>query len=164
MTPDIKISNIQIGISQPNREAVSEELGKLLANEYVLYTQTRNAHWNVTGPDFVDKHKFFEEQYTQLDEIIDNVAERIRSLGQPTPASLKKFIELSDLVEDQEADTTSVTFISELLAGHEQIIQSLRENIIRFAEDYSDLGTSDFITGLMEEHEKMAWFLRAHLS
>ena len=152
-----------IGISPANLQAVSSELSKLLADEFVLYTKTRNAHWNVEGPDFHTKHVFFEEQYEQLDEVMDSVAERIRQLGHYSPATLKTFLELTHLTEQTNQRNGSLDFIKELLVDHENIIIFLRENINKFANDYGDAGTSDFITGLMEKHEQMAWFLRAHL-
>jgi starvation-inducible DNA-binding protein len=152
-----------IGITDSNRQAIAAELSKILADEYVLYTKTRNAHWNVEGADFYDKHKFFEGQYEQIDDFIDNVAERIRSLGHYAPATLKLMLELTHLTEESRAKNDSAGFIAELLADHESIIIHLRENINRFANEFNDLGTSDFITGLMEDHEKMAWFLRSHL-
>lgn len=152
-----------IGIKDSNRQAVADELAKILADEYVLYTKTRNAHWNVEGIDFYDKHKFFESQYEQLDEFIDQVAERIRMLGHYTPATLKSFLELTSLTEATRRKNDSKGFIKELTADHESIIVKLRECIHPFANKYQDMGTSDFITGLMEEHEKMAWFLRSHL-
>ena len=159
----LKEMKTNIGITDKNRQAVTAELSKLLADEYVLYTKTRNAHWNVEGIDFQAKHLFFEGQYGQLDEIIDSVAERIRSLGHYAPATLKLMIELTHLTENSRAKNDSAGFMKELLADHESIIIHLRENINRFANECHDLGTSDFITGLMETHEKMAWFLRAHL-
>jgi starvation-inducible DNA-binding protein len=155
--------NANIGIDDKKKQSVATELSKILADEYVLYTKTRNAHWNVEGHDFYDKHKFFESQYEELDEIIDYVAERIRAIGHYAPASLKSFLSLTHLTEEIRSANDSQGFIKELLNDHESLIIQLRENINRFANDYSDLGTSDFITGLMEKHEKMAWFLRAHL-
>jgi len=152
-----------IGITEENRSAVSEQLSKLLADEYVLYTKTRNAHWNVEGPDFHSMHLFFESQYEQLDEIMDSVAERIRMLGHYAPATLKSFLQLTHLAELTERTNDSLGFIRELTEDHESIIEFIRGNINPFANDYKDLGTSDFITGLMEDHEKMAWMLRSHL-
>lgn len=152
-----------IGINDGNRQLVANELAKLLADEYVLYTKTRNAHWNVEGSDFYSVHKFFEFQFEELNEFIDNIAERIRSLGHYAPASLKAFLELTHLSEETRSENTSKGFIGELVSDHESIIIKLRENINRFATDFGDLGTSDFITGIMESHEKMAWFLRSHL-
>ena len=152
-----------IGISPANLQSVATELCKLLADEYLLYTKTRNAHWNVEGTDFHSMHLFFEQQYEQLDEIMDGVAERIRQLGHYAPATLKSFLNLTHLTEQLGERNDSLGFIKELLIDHENIIIFLRENINRFAGEYGDAGTSDYITGLMEDHEKMAWFLRAHI-
>jgi starvation-inducible DNA-binding protein len=159
----IKTMNAKIGITPANLQAVAVELSKLLADEFVLYTKTRNAHWNVEGTDFHSMHIFFEQQYEQLDDTMDSVAERIRQLGHYAPATLQSFLSLTHLTEKLGERNDSPGFIKELLTDHENIIIFLRENINRFANDYGDAGTSDFITGLMEEHEKMAWFLRAHL-
>lgn len=152
-----------IGINQNNLTEVAHTLTKVLADEFVLYTKTRNAHWNVEGPDFYSKHTFFESQYEALDETMDNVAERIRALGHYAPATLKQFLQLTHLTESSRELNDSTGFIKELLADHESIIIFLRENINRFANDLNDIGSSDFITGLMETHEKMAWMLRSHL-
>jgi starvation-inducible DNA-binding protein len=153
----------RIGIKAENLKQVAHILNGVLADEFVLYTKTRNAHWNVEGPDFHDKHKFFEGQYEQLDDMMDDVAERIRVLGHYAPATLKAYLELTHLSEQSGSPNTSMGFIKELLGDHESIIERLREHINQFANEYQDLGTSDFITGLMEVHEKMAWMLRAHL-
>ena len=152
-----------IGISAENRQAVSEQLAKLLADEYVLYTKTRNAHWNVEGADFLSKHKFFEEQYGLLEGFIDSVAERIRKIGHYAPATLKNFLALTHLTEYSERKNDSLGYIKDLLADHETVIEFIRGNINPIADEYGDAGTSDYLTGLMEEHEKMAWILRAHL-
>ena len=153
----------KIGISAANLASVAHALNVILADEYLLYTKTRNAHWNVEGPDFHTKHLFFESQYEQLDEIMDSVAERIRSLGHYAPATLKSFLGLTHISEVLHEKNDGAGFITELLTDHESLIIHLRENINIFANDYKDLGTSDYVTGLMETHEKMAWMLRAHL-
>jgi starvation-inducible DNA-binding protein len=152
-----------IGISDENRQAVAVQLTKLLADEYVLYTKTRNAHWNVEGPDFHSMHLFFESQYEQLDEIMDGVAERIRSIGHFAPATLKSFLNLTHLTEVVDSKNDSLTFLKELLEDHLSIIEFIRGNIEPFASKYNDYGSSDYITGLMEQHEKLAWMLKAHL-
>ncbi len=154
----------QIGISDANRKAVTKQLALLLADEFILYTKTRKAHWNIEGPDFHSMHVFFESQYEQLEEFVDSVAERIRQLGHYAPATLKEFLALTHLTEKSGEKNDSQGFIKELLGDHEGIIIFLRQKINAFANDYKDLGTSDFITGLMEDHEKMAWMLRAHLA
>jgi len=152
-----------IGINEESRKAVSDQLVKLLADEFVLYTKTRNAHWNVEGPDFHSMHLFFESQYEQLDEAMDSVAERIRTIGHYAPATLKSFLDLTHLTEKTRNKNDSFSFIKELLEDHESIIEFIRGNIDPFASKYHDYGTSDYITGLMEDHEKMAWMLRSHL-
>ncbi len=152
-----------IGITQKNRQAVTLEMSKLLADEFILYTKTRNAHWNVEGADFHAMHLFFEAQYEQLDEIMDSVAERIRAIGHYAPATLKSYLKLTHLTEFGEDRNGSLDFIQELLSDHESIIEFIRSKITLFASTYKDLGTSDYITGLMETHEKMAWMLRSHL-
>lgn len=152
-----------IGITDVNRQAVANELAKLLADEYVLNTKTRNAHWNIEGTDFFDKHKFFETQFGQLDVVIDSVAERIRTIGHYTFATLKSFLSLTHLTEVNREKNDAQGFLNELLTDHESIIIHCRENIHRFANEYKDIGSSDFITQLMETHEKMAWFIRSHL-
>nr|WP_315221266.1 DNA starvation/stationary phase protection protein [uncultured Flavobacterium sp.] len=154
---------INIGINQKNRKHVADVLSKILADEFVLFTKTKNAHWNLQGIDFYEKHKFFEEQANQLNDLVDSIAERIRTLGHIAPASLKSYLQLTQLAEPKQSKYDSQSFIKELLSDNETIINHLRENINIFANDYEDLGTSDFITGLMQDHEKMAWFLRTLL-
>ena len=153
----------KIGIKQKLLAKVAFDLSKLLADEFLLYTKTRNAHWNVEGPDFHSAHIFFESQYEFLDEAMDDVAERIRAIGHYAPATLHEFLKLTKLSEQSRKTNDSAAFIQELLADHESIIIRLRECINIFAADYQDAGSSDFVTGLLEKHEKMAWMLRAHL-
>jgi starvation-inducible DNA-binding protein len=155
--------NVAIGITEANRLVIATELSKMLADETILYIKTKNAHWNVEGPDFYAIHKFFEAQFEQLDEIIDNVAERIRTLGHYAPGTLKAYLGLTHLTEQTRSTNDSQGLIKDLLLDHESIIINLRENIKSFATEHYDLGTSDFITGLVETHEKMSWFLRAHV-
>ncbi len=154
----------EIGVTEANRQVVATELSKILADETVLYIKTKNAHWNIEGEDFYEMHKFFETQFEQLDEMIDNVAERIRSIGHYAPATLKSYLSLGHLTEQTIEKNDSQGLIKELLEDHESIIIVLRKHIKSFSDEYHDLGTSDFITGLMETHEKMAWFLRAHIN
>ena len=153
----------QIGLKEKNSQKVADQLARLLADEFVLTIKTRNAHWNIEGADFHAMHLFFESHYEALDEIADSVAERIRSLGHYAPATMKDFLALTQLTEKRKGKNNSIDFIEDLLSDHESIIIFLRENIKPFADTYEDSGTSDYITGLMENHEKMAWMLRAHL-
>jgi len=152
-----------IGISDANRKTVADQLAKLLADEFVLYAKTFHAHWNVEGPDFHSVHVYFEELYNQSQEIVDSVAERIRQLGHYAPATLSDFLKLTHLTEQLKGGNTSADLIKNLLGDHETIIEFIRSIIKEFAEAHKDAGTSDFVTSLMEKHEKTAWMLRAHL-
>ena len=152
-----------IGIEEKSRKAVSKILNTLLADEYVLYTKTRNFHWNVTGPQFNDLHKFFEAQYETLNEIVDDVAERSRALGERALGSLAEFLKVARLKEESREVLNAEGMLTQLLAGHETIIRNLRLDL-KSCESHGDMGTNDFLTGLMEKHEKMAWMLRAFLS
>jgi starvation-inducible DNA-binding protein len=83
----------EIGMKPVNTAEVAQSLNKLLADEHVLYIKTRRAHWNVEGPDFLTIHRFFEEQYKQLEQMIDDIAERIRTIGHYTEATLAVFLQ-----------------------------------------------------------------------
>lgn len=151
-----------IGVPEKDSAIVANDLNKLLADEFILSTKTRNYHWNVEGINFMALHKFYESQYAQLDEIVDNVAERIRTLGHYSIARLKDYIELTH-IDEPEYTTHEGEQLQNLLADHEIIIENIRKLIILFTENNDDFGTIDFLTGLMETHEKMAWMIRAHL-
>ena len=150
----------RIGVKPEYLQESALLLSKVLADEFILYIKTRNAQWNIEGNNFYQLHKFFEEQYEQLDTIVDEIAERIRNLGHYAPAALKQILELTHFTE--EASGRNSNFIKELLDEHEIIIIHLRENIIQIDNELHDAGTSDFITDLLKTHEKMAWMLRAH--
>jgi starvation-inducible DNA-binding protein len=117
----------------------------------------------VEGPDFLSIHRFFEEQYKQLEQIIDDIAERIRTIGHYAEATLAGFLAETHLSEETRQKNNSAGFMKFLLDDHESVIIHLRENIDRCQNEWKDAGTTDFITGLLETHEKMAWMLRAHL-
>src|SRR5574341_717161 len=150
-----------IGLSDKQREGVVRILSALLADEYVLYTKTRNYHWNVVGPQFNDLHKFFQSQYEDLDEVIDDVAERIRSIGGWSVATLTEFTKHTRLKEHPGEYHDARKMISNLVADHEAIIRNLRVDLETVADKYHDIGTNDFLTSLMEKHEKMVWMLRS---
>jgi len=154
---------VNIEIADSELKSVALLLNTLLADEYLLYTKTRNAHWNIQGQNFIALHKFFESQYDELDIIIDNVAERVRSLGHFALGSLKDFTAITRLSEHNHDFTDTSHIIKTLLEDHEAVIRSLRKDIQIAAEQHRDLGTADFMTGVMEQHEKMSWMLRAHL-
>ena len=152
------------GIVPEHLAEVAHSLGNILSDEFVLYTKTLNAHWNVEGPDFYDKHLFFEKQYTELFEMIDQVAERIRTLGHFAPGTLRQFLQLTHLTEASREKNDARSYIQLLLADHESLIMHLHETINLFAGRFKDMGTSDFVTGLMEKHQKMVWMLKAHMN
>mgnify|MGYP000563167984 CR=1 FL=1 len=152
---------VNLGLSEESRKAVVDILARLLADEYVLYTKTRNYHWNVVGPQFAELHALFEKQYEELNEVVDDVAERIRALGHPAPGTLAEFLKLARLAEHPGEPLSAEGMIRALLADHEALVRRLREDLAACADRYGDMGTNDFLTGLMERHEKTAWMLRA---
>lgn len=152
-----------IDLSEEQRGGVVKILNALLSDEYLLYTKTRNYHWNVTGPQFHDLHKFFEEQYTELNEIVDEVAERGRSLDGWALGTMDEFSQHTRLKEHPGQYPKACEMIANLLGDHEAVIRQLRSDLEICADKYHDMGTNDFLTGLMEQHEKMAWMLRACL-
>ncbi|HKZ07779.1 MAG TPA: DNA starvation/stationary phase protection protein [Methylomirabilota bacterium] len=154
----------KIGIADDMRRGVVELLSTLLADEYVLYTKTRNYHWNVEGMQFNDLHKFFEAQYEALDEVIDEVAERARSLGGRALGTLAEFSQRARLKEEPKKVPDAKQMLGNLLADHETLVRELRADLQTALDKFGDAGTSDFLTGLMEKHEKMAWMLRSFLS
>jgi starvation-inducible DNA-binding protein len=154
---------VNIGIPDDSRQRVIAILNTLLADEFLLYTKTRNFHWNVTGPQFNDLHKFFESQYEALDETIDEVAERARALGGRAFGTLEEFRSSARLGEKPGAVPAARDMLATLVADHEALIRTLREDITAVTERYQDVGTADFLTGLLEEHEKAAWMLRSFL-
>ena len=160
---DKSTRRIDIGIDEQNRQEVVKLLQPVLANLSVVYTKTRNYHWNLTGPRFHTLHLFLEEQYKALGEAADEVAERIRSVGGFSIGTLQEFIQHSTLKEEPGVRPPSDLVIANLLADHETIIKGLREDIDKCDDELHDTGTADFLTGLMEDHEKLAWMLRAHL-
>ena len=112
---------------------------------------------------FHDLHKFFEAQYEELNDVVDDVAKRARSLGGSAIGSLSEFLKRTRPKEPLGASASALEMVKTLLLGHNAIIQSLRVDLEICADKYHDIGTNDFLTGLMERHEKMAWMLRAML-
>jgi starvation-inducible DNA-binding protein len=140
---------------------VASELSHLLADTYILYLKTQNFHWNVTGPLFPALHALFETQYTELQEAVDLIAERIRALGEHAPGSFAEFQKLSSLKE--EAGTVSAeNMLKKLLQDHEIISHQLL-NIFEKAEEANDQATLDLLTERLRAHEKTAWMLRSSI-
>jgi starvation-inducible DNA-binding protein len=155
---------IEIGLNDGQRKPVIDILNRLLADEVTLYVKTRNFHWNVEGPDFSELHKFFESQYDEIDEIMDEVAERARALGGYAAGSLAEFTATARLKEAKGGSLAAREMLAQLLADHENIIRNLRSEAGQVGEKHGDAGTEDFLVGLMEQHEKMAWMLRSYLA
>ncbi len=155
---------LNTGISNENSKKVADALNQVLADEFVLYTKTLKFHWNIEGRDFHALHLFLDDQYHQLQIIIDAVAERIRKVGHFSTGSMKEFLAAASLKEHPATGSVSEATIAELASDHDTLIRKMRVLIDEFDEKYDDAGSSDFITGIMKEHEKMAWMLRASVS
>jgi starvation-inducible DNA-binding protein len=155
-----------LGLIQPNigldsdvRRLVVAILNNSLANEAVLTQKTRNAHWNISGAGFFDRHIVFDTQYKQLNDISDKIAERVRMLGGLAIGTFEEFLSYTRLHEQPE----TVADFLHLLADHETIIRVLREDSKKCTEEYEDEGTSDLLVSVMRLHEKMAWMLRSYI-
>jgi starvation-inducible DNA-binding protein len=153
--------NIEIGINEKDRAEIAEGLGKLLADTYSLYLKTHNFHWNVTGPMFQTLHLLFETQYNELALAVDLVAERIRSLGFPAPATYSEFTRLSS-IEETAGVPKAEEMIRLLVEGQEAVVRTAR-SIFPVVEKASDQATADLLTQRMQVHEKTAWMLRSLL-
>ena len=152
-----------IGISEKNLQESIQSLSVVLADSVVLYTKTRKFHWNVSGNSFMELHKLFENNYTELEQIIDDTAERINELGAKTIGTMKEFLELTNLSEDPNIYPNQKDMINELLKDYEKIIIVIR-NFISKTDSSNDFGTTDYLTSVLEQNEKTAWILRRYLS
>lgn len=144
-----------------NTKKIAKSLGSFLADSYILYLKTQNFHWNVEGESFYFLHKMFQEQYEDLAEAVDEIAERIRGLQEKSPGTMKAFLEISCLKETHSL-LKAQKMIEHLLKDHEKIIATLRKKIPE-ALDEEDEGTGDFYVERLRVHEKTAWILRSHL-
>jgi starvation-inducible DNA-binding protein len=148
-----------IGLDSDVRHAVVEILNNTLANEAVLTTKTRNAHWNVSGAGFFEQHILFDSQYKQLNDVSDEIAERARMLGGIAIGSLQEFIQYKRVDEQPGV----VPDILRLLADHEASIRFLRDDARKCTEEYEDEGSFELLVSVMRLHEKMAWMLRSYI-
>ncbi len=153
------IKEINIGIPTAQREAVAHGLAKLLADSYTLYLTTHNFHWNITGPMFQPLHQVFEEHYLELAEAVDTVAERIRALGFPAPATYREFSQLTR-IKEPEGVPEAKAMIRHLVEAHESVVRTARE-ILPSAQEANDEVTIGLLTDRMTIHEKTAWMLRS---
>jgi starvation-inducible DNA-binding protein len=153
---------INIGIDESDRAAIVGGLSKLLADTYTLYLTTHNFHWNVTGPMFNTLHLMFMQQYTELWNAVDPVAERIRSLGFPAPGSYAQFGRLSSIKDAPATPPKALEMVAILVAGHEAVARTAR-GIFPLAEKAGDEPTADLLTQRLAMHEQTAWMLRSLL-
>lgn len=161
-SPKIAETGIDIGISEKNRKQIAAELAHLLADNYTLYLKTHGFHWNVTGPMFNTLHQMFEEQYNELWQATDEIAERIRALGIFAPASSDRFAELSSIKEETGYPDWQ-GMVQQLVEGHEAAARTARK-VFTVADEANDQPTADLVTGRMQAHEKTAWMLRSLLA
>jgi starvation-inducible DNA-binding protein len=152
---------IDIGIGQKERQQIAQGLARVLADTYTLYLKTHAFHWNVEGPMFNTLHLMFMEQYTELWNALDLVAERIRSLGFPAPGTYAEFAELSS-IEETRGVPEAMDMVRLLVAGHEAVARTVR-TVFPTADGAHDESTADLLTQRLQVHEKTAWMLRSLL-
>ena len=150
---------MNIGIAPEHRAEIAQGLKHLLADSYTLYLQTHNFHWNVTGPQFRELHLLFEEQYTELAVAVDDIAERIRTLGVEAPGTYGQFTALTS-IDEVDGVPSAQAMIEILTAGHEQVVRTCRDVLAR-AQAGGDESSAALISDRMRIHEKTAWMLRA---
>lgn len=153
--------HMDTGINTEDRAKIVESLSTVLADAYMLYLKTHNFHWNVTGPMFSSLHVMFEEQYTEQWTALDDIAERIRSLGHFAPATYKRYAELSSITEEPDV-LSAKDMIRQLVEGNEILTRTLRAGV-KIADELDDFPTADMLTTRMDVHEKNAWMLRSFL-
>ncbi|GAC1605433.1 MAG: Dps family protein [Myxococcales bacterium] len=157
-----KFPPMDIGISEQDRRKIADGLSRLLADTYTLYLKTHNFHWNVTGPMFQTLHLMFEQQYGELALAVDLIAERIRALGVPAPATYSQFSKLSSIKETEDVPEAE-EMIRQLVNGQETVVKTAR-SIFPVVEGANDEPTADLLTQRMQVHEKTAWMLRSLIS
>lgn len=153
----------KIGLDDEVRLEIGQLLNLVLADEYVIYATTRDYHWNVTGPDFANLHRQFEEQSEQAAEWIDDVAERARAIGAGARGNWADLTSAARTSADPGYRLSANRMLRGLLGLHENMISQLRADSEACATRLEEAGTADFLTGLMRQHEKVAWMLRAQL-
>lgn len=154
---------INIGLSEEQRAGVCELLNRDLADAYLVLIKTKKFHWDVVGPQFRSLHQLWEEQYQALTTNIDALAERVRTLGNYPVGTAEDFLKYASIKEQSDNIPLATEMVSQLVDDHEQVIRNLRDHVDQCSEKFNDEGTADFLTGLMEQHEEMAWMLRSFI-
>jgi len=157
------MKKLNIGIPEKNAQAIAKRLNGLLANQYRLYTKTLKFHWNIEGPFFGPLHALFKDNYEQLFTMIDTIAERVRALGIVSIGTLSEFGKQGNIKEEPGKNPKDQAMIALLLEGHELVIRQIRDEI-DYSAKMGDLGTNNMLCDMIEQQEKMAWMLRAHLT
>lgn len=157
------MSTPNIGLSDEQRQGVIELLNCDLADLYLLLIKTKKYHWDVVGPQFRTLHTLWEEHYKALTINIDATAERVRALGGYPLGTAEGFLQHSSIREHPNDLPNTNQMVGRLVKDHEQIIRNFREHISKCSEEFNDEGTADFLTGLMGQHEEMAWMLRSFI-
>jgi starvation-inducible DNA-binding protein len=152
---------LNIGIDESKRKLIAGGLAKLLADTYTLYLKTHNYHWNVTGPHFQALHAMFETHYNELAVAVDDIAERIRALGEFAPGTYREFAKLSSIRESEGVPGWK-DMVEDLTGGHEAIVRTCREALTA-AQESGDESSIALISDRMRVHEKTAWMLRSLL-
>lgn len=152
-----------LGLSDTELQGSINVLNRALSNSSLLGVKTKKFHWDVVGPQFMTLHELWDEQYEKLAQFQDEIAERVRTLGGFPVGTLEGFLRHTTL-EEYPGDVPSATeALERLLHDHEHVVRDLRDGIDECEEQHGDKGTADFLTGMMEQHEKMAWMLRSFL-
>lgn len=141
---------------------LEKELINFLASTYTLYLKTQNFHWNVTGPHFISLHAFLDQQYKELAEAIDTIAEQIRALDTFVPANFNNFQKLSK-ISDATENLSAVEMLKILLEDH-QALHTEMQRLTNVCEKAADLATQDLIIERLRSHEKTIWILKSLLT
>lgn len=157
------MKTINIGLTEQQRQGVINLLNQGLADTYVLLVKTKKYHWDVVGPQFMTLHKLWQEHYEALTINVDVIAERIRTLGGYPVGTMEGFLKICSLKEHPDNIPTATEMVSQLLEDHQQVVRNLREQVEQCSNEFKDDGTADFLTGLMEQHEQIAWMLRSFM-
>ncbi len=152
----------RIGLDQVKTEVLTAKLNELLANYSIFYQNTRGLHWNIKGSKFFELHLKFEELYDDLRLKIDEIAERILTLGQTPEHSYSEYIKTSKIIESQK--------ISEGTLGVTQILESfkviivLQREILSLSADANDEGTNALMSDYISLQEKSVWMYSSFLN